>query len=165
LGEQEVTFNGDQLSVEDMNNQIIRDNIMHVISQIYRGNVVTNRVNVLRTTINETSILRNLLEEQIVLEFSKVVIDLSQCTHLDSTFLGVLVVTQKKLMAKGGELKLVEPLDPAKVLFNLSGTSKVFNVYETSDDALRSFVDSIEPMETVPEYGNNDGNIEWAFGR
>ncbi|RKY90793.1 MAG: hypothetical protein DRQ13_12185 [Ignavibacteriae bacterium] len=148
-----------------MNNQIIRGNIMHDISQIYRGNVVTNRVNVLRATINEASVLRNLLEEQIVLEFSKIVIDLSQCTHLDSTFLGVLVVTQKELMANGVELKLVEPLDSTKVLLSLSGISKVFNTYETSDDALRSFMDNVEPKETVPEYENNDGNIEWAFGR
>ena len=100
---------------------------MEYIAQEIRGDVVTNRVNLLRTTVNEANEIRNLLEEQIVFGHAKIVIDLSQCTHLDSTFIGVLVVTQKKLQEKGGELNLVEPLDPAKELFYLTGVSKIFN--------------------------------------
>lgn len=61
------------------------------------------------------------------------------CTHLDSTFIGVLVITYKKLLANGGELKLVEPLEPAKGLFHLTGISKVFDTFEVDVDALLSF--------------------------
>ena len=86
---------------------------MENFCQEYRSDILINRVNLLRATVNEADELRNLLDEQIVLGSTKMVVDLSQCTHLDSTFIGVLVVALKKLLAKGGELKIVEPLDPA----------------------------------------------------
>ena len=69
---------------------------MEEITQQISGDVLVNRVNLLRATINEAADLRNLLDEQITIGHSKIVIDLSQCTHLDSTFVGVLVVTQQK---------------------------------------------------------------------
>ena len=113
--------------------------------------ILTNKVNLIRATINETTELRNLLDEQIAFGHYKIVIDLSQCTHLDSTFIGVLVVTHKKLLAKSGELKLVEPLDPAKELFYLTGISKVLNTYNTTEEAVKSFNNSIKPVETISD--------------
>ncbi len=136
---------------------------MEYIAQEIRGDVVTNRVNLLRTTVNEANEIRNLLEEQIVFGHAKIVIDLSQCTHLDSTFIGVLVVTQKKLQEKGGELNLVEPLDPAKELFYLTGVSKMFNTFESAEDALRSFNNGIKPLEPKTEDIISKNEVKWAF--
>ncbi len=116
---------------------------MEDITQEIRGDVITNRVNLLRTTVNEANEIRDLLEEQIVFGHSKIVIDLSKCTHLDSTFIGVLVVNQKKLQEKDGELVIVEPLDPAKELFYLTGISKVFNTFESAEEALSNFNNGI----------------------
>ena len=131
--------------------------------QEYRSDILINRVNLLRATVNEAEELRNLLEEQIVFGNSKIVVDLSQCTHLDSTFIGVLVVTLKKLLAKGGELKIVEPLDPAKELYYLTGISKVFNNFETAEEAIKSFGPTIKPTETKSDDVIPKKNIEWAF--
>ena len=136
---------------------------MEEITQQIRGDVLVNRVNLLRATINEAADLRNLLDEQITIGHSKIVIDLSQCTHLDSTFVGVLVVTQKKLLAKGGELKMVNPLDPAKELLYLIGISKVFETFEIAEDAIKSFKKRITLQATKSESGILKNDINWAF--
>lgn len=140
---------------------------MKDISQEIRGDVLTNRVNLLRATVIEAAVLKNLLNEQVVLGHSKIVVDLSQCTHLDSTFIGVLVVTQKKLLAQGGELKIVDPLDPAKELFYLTGISNVFETFNTSEEAVKSFNDNVKPNpeETIPEVDNNKNTVKWAFAQ
>ena len=136
---------------------------MEEITQQIRGDVLVNRVNLLRATINEAADLRNLLDEQITIGHSKIVIDLSQCTHLDSTFVGVLVVTQKKLLAKGGELKMVNPLDPAKELLYLIGISKVFETFEIAEDAIKSFKKRITLQATKSDSKIPNKDINWAF--
>jgi anti-anti-sigma factor len=110
------------------------------ITQEIKGGVIINRVNLLRVTVNEASELRNLLDEQISVGHSKIVVDLSQCTHLDTTIIGVLVATHKKLLVKGEELYIVNTQDPAKgPLFHLTGISRVLNTFETTGDAVKSF--------------------------
>ena len=136
---------------------------MEEITQQISGDVLVNRVNLLRATINEATDLRNLLDEQITIGHSKIVIDLSQCTHLDSTFVGVLVVTQKKLLAKGGELKMVNPLDPAKELLYLIGISKVFETFEIAEDAIKSFKKRITLQATKSDSKIPNKDINWAF--
>ena len=136
---------------------------MEEITQQISGDVLVNRVNLLRATINEAADLRNLLDEQITIGHSKIVIDLSQCTHLDSTFVGVLVVTQKKLLAKGGELKMVNPLDPAKELLYLIGISKVFETFEIAEDSIKSFKNRITLQATKSDSKIPNKDINWAF--
>jgi len=136
---------------------------MENFCQEHKRDILINRVNLLRATVNEADELRNLLDEQIVFGSSKIVVDLSQCTHLDSTFIGVLVVTLKKLLAKGGELKIVEPLDPAKELYYLTGISKVFNNYETAEEAIKSFSAIVKPAETKTDDVISKKKVEWVF--
>jgi len=110
------------------------------ITQEIRGDVIINRVDLLRATVNEASELRNLLDEQITVGHSKIVVDLSQCTHLDTVLIGVLVATHKKLLAKGEELYIVNTLGPEKeLLFQITAISRVLNIFETTEDAVRSF--------------------------
>lgn len=136
---------------------------MEDITQQIRGDILTNRVNLLRATISEAADLRNLLDEQITIGHSKILIDLSQCTHLDSTFVGVLVVTQKKLLAKGGDLKIVDPLDPAKELLHLTGVSNVLDTFETAEDALKSFSSKSKLSVTKADNVIPKKNINWSF--
>ena len=113
---------------------------MEGITQEIRGDVIINKVDLLRATINEAFELRHILDEQIAIGYSKIVVDLSQCTHLDTILIGVLVATHKKLLAKGEELYIVNTMDPAKgLLFQLTGISSVLNTFETTEDAVRSF--------------------------
>ena len=112
---------------------------MEDFSKRLMGDVLVLTVNMSRATIKEASELRKILDDEIVLKRLKVVVDLSQCSHIDSTFLGVLVVSLKKLSAKGGELKIVEPTDFAAGFMEVTGTKKIFNVYPSIDEAISSF--------------------------
>ena len=136
---------------------------MEDISQQIRGDVLTNRVNLLRATVNEASELKILLDEQITIGHSKIIVDLSQCTHLDSTFVGVIVVTQKKLLAKGGNLKIVDPLDPAKELLNLTGVSKILDTFETAEDAFQSFNQGLNLQVSKGDNVIPKKKINWSF--
>lgn len=95
--------------------------------------------------------------------YSKIVVDLSQCTRLDSTFIGVLVVTQKSLLTNGGELKIVAPPDPANEMFYLAGTSNVFDTFEAAEDAIKSFVKELKPTEPKSDDDTLIKNVPWTF--
>ena len=132
------------------------------ITKEIRAEVIIYRVNPLKVTVNEADELRNLLDEQITIGYSKIVVDLSQCTYLDTTFIGVLVVTHKKLLAMGGKLIIINPLDPAKRLFHLSGISKVLNTLEAAEDAVKSFTNRIKSPEPKSDYVIPKKSVEWA---
>ena len=98
-----------------------------------------------------------------MLGYSEIVVDLSQCAQLDSTFIGVLVVTQKSLLTSGGELKIVDPPDPAKEMFYLTGTSNVFDTFEAAEDAIKSFVKELKPPAKPKLDDTLIKNVPWTF--
>jgi len=57
----------------------------------------------------------------------------------------------------------VDPLDPAKELFHLTGISKVFNTFETAKDAIKSFNNGIKSSEPKSDDAIPKKNIAWAF--
>jgi anti-sigma B factor antagonist len=67
---------------------------------------------------------------------SRVVVDLSKATFIDSTTLGVLVGGVKRLRPSGGSLALVCS-DPNIIkIFEITGLDRVFPIHESRDDAL-----------------------------
>jgi len=139
---------------------------MKYFEQKIHDDVLVINVNLPRATLNESVELKDFLNEQIVLGNKKIVIDLSQSNSLDSTFIGVLVVKHKELITNGGELKLVEPLEPAKELFHLTGVAKIFNTYDTSNEAVKSFNKGVSPKERDKSaFEDKPGKkVEWDFG-
>ena len=138
------------------------ENLDHKI----HGDVLVITVNLTRAAVNESAELKNLLTEQMVRGNKKIVADLSQCSSLDSTFIGVLVVSHKELITKGGELKLVDPLEPAYELFQLTGVAKIFNTYTTIEQAVASFSKGAVPKEKEKSaFEDKPGKkVDWDFG-
>jgi anti-sigma B factor antagonist/stage II sporulation protein AA (anti-sigma F factor antagonist) len=137
----------------------LEDVVQEIISD-----VIIIRINLLSATVNESSELRNLLDEQITHGYFKIVVDLSQCNYMDTTFIGVLVATHKKLLTKGGKLNIVSKLDPKRELFfNLTGINKVFNTFETSEDAVSSFSNRINPTELKSDEVISKKSVPWDF--
>lgn len=79
--------------------------------------------------------LRERLTELIGGGARSVVVDLSQVEFLDSTGLGVLVGTQKRLRISGGTLALVCPKEPLLKVFRITALDRVFHLYETVEAA------------------------------
>ena len=139
---------------------------MENFDQKNQGDVLVVTVNLTRASSNESAELKKLLNEQIVLDNKKIVVDLSPSSSLDSTFIGVLVIIHKELITKGGELKLVEPQEPAKELFHLTGVAKIFNTFDTTEEAVKSFNNGVAPKEKEKsDFEDKPGKkVEWDFG-
>lgn len=101
--------------------------------------VVIEVVNLTRATLKEANQFKKILQEDIEKKFKKIVIDISQCEFLDSTFLGTLVLAKKSINRIGGELKIVEPASVFKVLLEKTSTLQVFDTYKSIDEAVNSF--------------------------
>jgi anti-sigma B factor antagonist len=69
---------------------------------------------------------------------TRIVVDLSQTTFIDSTTLGVLVGARKRLRANDGSLAVVCP-DPDKLaLFEMTGLDRVFSIHDDRAAALEA---------------------------
>ena len=130
------------------------------------GDVLILTVNLTRATVKESAKLKNLLTTQITMRRTKIVADLNQCSSLDSTFIGVLVVSHKELITRGGELKLVEPLEPANELIHLTGVVKIINTYTTIEQAVASFSKGVAPKEKEKSDFEDKPHkkVDWEFG-
>ncbi len=83
--------------------------------------------------------LNKFLLNDIQRGFKKIVVDLSSCEFIDSTFLGSLVVSLKKLTGLGGDLRLVGFQPAVHSMFELTRMYRVFESFKSSDEAVESF--------------------------
>ena len=108
------------------------------------ADVIVEMVNLTRATWKEAGELKKILDEDVLLKYRRIVVDISKCEFMDSTFLGALVLAQKKIRQLGGEIKLVEPLHVMHLLLEKACTLKLFDSYTTQREAIESFSFSLE---------------------
>jgi anti-sigma B factor antagonist len=80
--------------------------------------------------------LRTLLNDLVVAGQVHLVLDLSEVTFLDSTGIGALIGTRRRVHAFQGSLALVCPGEAVMKIFTITGLEKVFDLHETLDSAL-----------------------------
>ena len=83
--------------------------------------------------------LRKVLEGLLVEKVDRVVVNLSQVSHINSTAVGALVGVAKRLRQNGGDLKICALADNLTRTFNLIGASSVLEIYESENSALAAF--------------------------
>ncbi len=83
--------------------------------------------------------LRKVLEGLLAEKIDKVVVNLSQVSHINSTAVGALVGVAKRLRQNGGDLKICALADNLTRTFNLIGASSVVEIYESEKSALAAF--------------------------
>ncbi len=66
-----------------------------------------------------------------------IVVDMDKVDFLDSTGLGVLVGGLKRVKSNEGDLRLVVTQDRIMKIFDITGLSKVFPMYDSLDAALQ----------------------------
>ena len=79
--------------------------------------------------------LREQLHGLVASGTPRIVVDLDAVDFLDSTGLGVLVGALKRVRANGGELALVCTSPRIRKVFEVTGLTKVFALYDTVDEA------------------------------
>ena len=101
--------------------------------------VVVQVVDLTRATLKEADEFKYTLTRNIEKGYRKIVVDLSTCEFLDSTFLGALVVTLKRVTAMGGDVRLVGFHPAVHSMLELTRMHRVFESFPTKEEAIRSF--------------------------
>ena len=69
----------------------------------------------------------------------KVILDISRLRFVDSSGLGAVLSCLRKLVARGGDLKLLcEKCKPVRMFFELVRMNRVIDMYNTREEALES---------------------------
>ena len=118
------------------------------------NDVIVVIVTLSRATYKEAGELKKTLNEYIEKRFKKIVVDIRTCEFIDSTFLGVLVFSLKSAAKIGGDVRIIQPGSIVRTLMEKVGTIKVFNVFDTIEDAVESYSSCEMSNHYVP--GNND---------
>jgi len=92
-----------------------------------------------RATLEKAGGFREYLTEIIEKDNKKIVVDLSLCDFVDSTFLGVLVASLKKAVTYNGDLRLVFTNEMPLGILHLTRMDKVFKIYNDLDEAVNSY--------------------------
>lgn len=103
------------------------------------GDVLVKMVMLSRATLREADDFKNTLAEDIQAGARKIVVDLTECEFIDSTFLGALVVSLKKVTSLGGDMRLVGFQPAVHSMFELTRMYRVFESFKTKEEAVNSF--------------------------
>jgi anti-anti-sigma factor len=101
--------------------------------------VIVEVVELNRATLNEVDEFKQRLIENIDNSYKKIIVDLAGCEFIDSTFLGALVISLKKVTSLGGDLRLVGFQPTVHSMFELTRMYRVFETFKTKEDAILSF--------------------------
>ncbi len=104
------------------------------------GSVLIEKVNLSRATLKEAENFKSFLITDIEEGWLKIVVDLSECEFIDSTFLGALVVSLKRVTASGGDIRLVGFQPAVNSMFNSTRMYRVFESFKSREDAIESYL-------------------------
>jgi anti-sigma B factor antagonist len=88
---------------------------------------------------DETSKLRETIDDLIQKGNQQLIIDLGSVNHLNSTALGLLVSTHTNYAKRGGAVKLCRVEKRINNILVITKLSMVFEVHNSLEDALASF--------------------------
>lgn len=115
--------------------------------QIGNGYII-ERINLSSATFSEAVNFKKQLEADIDLGYKVIIVDFSNCSLLDSAFMGVLVITLKRILRLNGTIKVVKPGLFSSPILSLTGTLEIFELYESVDNAIASI--------SISSQNNND---------
>jgi anti-sigma B factor antagonist len=83
--------------------------------------------------------LRELWKHYESYGINNVIVDMHQVEFIDSIGISTLVSGMKQLRARGGDLRLIGLQPAARSIFELMMLDKVFELFETEEEALKGF--------------------------
>ena len=98
-------------------------------------------VNLERATLEKSSKLKDLLVQYISDGEKNIILDCSKIKFMDSTFLGAMVISLKKIVVTNGDIRLIvgDVNTPVWIMFETTRMFKVFKSYESVPSAIKSF--------------------------
>lgn len=83
--------------------------------------------------------LKDLLQGLVDDEQNQLLIDLAKVSFMDSTALGIFINAFKRNKQAGGAVKFANPQAELRKVFSLTQTDKIFALFDSVDEGLRSF--------------------------
>ena len=111
------------------------------------GSVFIIEAHLICPTLLEANEFKEIVKEQVGHGHTRLLIDISMCEHIDSTFIGSIIKSFKLVASVGGTFRIVKPAKSSADIFILTNTLSVFDLYDTREDALKSFTN----FETISE--------------
>jgi anti-anti-sigma factor len=103
------------------------------------GAIIVEVADLRRATMKEAEEFKTILIRDIELGWKRIIVDLSACEFIDSTFLGTLVISLKKITGLGGDLRLVGIQSAVSTMFQLTKMNRIFESFDTREEAIKSF--------------------------
>ena len=103
------------------------------------NDIAVIKVNILTATHRDAKPLWEEMENKIMFNHKKIIIDLYFCNNVDSTFIGMIVKIFRKVQASDGKMKMVYPEVKNTEVFIVTGIPKIIDFYNTLEEALDSF--------------------------
>ncbi len=79
------------------------------------------------------------LQDESQIQTANLIIDLTECTHINSSGINFLIRNLTRCRVSGGELALVGVSGNVKKLFELAKIDGLFTVYDTIEDSINHF--------------------------
>jgi anti-sigma B factor antagonist len=83
--------------------------------------------------------LHNSIRSLVAKGKTRILLDLSQVTHIDSSGLDELVASCVTAGNQGGEIKLLHPTEQMREVITTANLSALFDIYNNEYDAIASF--------------------------
>ena len=71
-------------------------------------------------------------------QISYIIFDFQYVNFMDSSGIGVIIGRYKKIANHGGRVSVINMNSRVEKIFNLSGMSKIIDIYDTFEDAINS---------------------------
>ena len=97
------------------------------------------KVELVSATLRDSQALWDLMDIESIFEKKKIIIDLSDCTFIDSTFIGMLVKIYRHINRYSSILKIVFPKVSELESFKLIGITRIIECFPTLSAAIESF--------------------------
>ena len=108
---------------------------MEAIERNILEGIAVEKINFVRATMNEAFKIKNNLTEDS-LDYSKIIVDLSCCDYIDSTFLGALIYSFRNITSRKAIMVLVIGETQLSKSFIYKEILKMFRVYGTLCEAI-----------------------------
>ncbi len=96
----------------------------------------------------ESQQLEWLVSDLLAKQHKKVIFDLSSVTRLDSTGVGIIVLSCGKLRASGGDLKVAGATGNVAEIFRLTNLNQIVQLYPTAAAAAEKFATPPSPKQS-----------------
>jgi len=127
---------------------------MEGIKRTVNEDIIIEKVNLVRATMNEAQQIKdNLIED--MLEYKKIIVDLSSCEYIDSTFLGALVYAYRQIKSENGSISLVVSDTFMIRTFMFRDIEKIFKVH----NSLQRAIDELRKEEFLESDQSGDTQI------